>query len=156
MKRLLGSYLKMLLLVFFSFSVFLCPPFSRAIARAEDWAKMTLSLKDAKLKVEIADSPLKRAAGLMYRDSLSEDEGMLFVFFSPEKLSFWMKDTKIPLSIAFIDADGVISEIADMQPNDLTPITSKAKVSYALETNQGWFKEHKIKAGDIIPGLGKK
>ncbi len=146
----------MLLLVFFSFSVFLCPPFSRAIARAEDWAKMTLSLKDAKLKVEIADSPLKRAAGLMYRDSLSEDEGMLFVFFSPEKLSFWMKDTKIPLSIAFIDADGVISEIADMQPNDLTPITSKAKVSYALETNQGWFKEHKIKAGDIIPGLGKK
>ena len=156
MKRLPGSYLKMLLLVFFSFSVFLCPPFSRAIARAEDWAKMTLSLKDAKLKVEIADSPLKRAAGLMYRDSLSEDEGMLFVFFSPEKLSFWMKDTKIPLSIAFIDADGVISEIADMQPNDLTPITSKAKVSYALETNQGWFKEHKIKAGDIIPGLGKK
>ncbi len=146
----------MLLLVFFSFSVFLCPPFSRAIARAEEWAKISLSIKGAVLKVEIADSPLKRAAGLMYRGSLKEDEGMLFIFLAPEKVSFWMKDTTLPLSIAFIDANGVIKEIADMQPNDLTPITSKTKVIYALETSQGWFKAHKIKAGDIIPGLGKK
>ncbi len=156
MKRLLRPFFKMLLLVLFSLSVFLCPPFSRAIARAEEWAKMTLSIKDAKLKVEIADSPLKRAAGLMYRDSLPEDAGMLFVFLAPEKVSFWMKDTKISLSIAFIDAGGVIKEIADMQPNDMTPVTSKNKVIYALEANLGWFKEHKIKAGDIIPGLGKK
>ena len=145
----------MLLLVFFSFSVFLCPPFSRAIARAEEWARMTLSIKDSKLKVEIADSPLKRAAGLMYRDSLPQDGGMLFVFLAPEQVSFWMKDTKLPLSIAFVDANGVIKEIVDLKPNDLTPATSKDKVIYALETNQGWFKEHKIKAGDIIAGLGK-
>ena len=155
MKRILRSILKLLVLSVFAFSVFLCPPLSRAIARAEDWAKVTLTIKDVKLKTEIADTVMKKAAGLMYRESLDENAGMIFLFSVPERVNFWMKDTKIPLSIAFIDAGGVIKEIRDMEPMDTTAITSKDEVSYALEVNQGWFKKNKIKPGDKVLGLDK-
>lgn len=103
------------------------------------------------LRVEIADTPKKREKGLMHRKKLSENEGMLFVFEESKILHFWMKNTSIPLSIAFINEDFEIIQIEDMYPYDLVNIhTSKAEAKYALEVNQGWFKQNNIKVGNKI------
>jgi hypothetical protein len=102
------------------------------------------------LTVEIADSPEERARGLMFRDSLPADAGMLFVWPGDTLSPFWMKDTLIPLSIAFIDADGVILHIEDMEPLDETLHVSPKPYRYAVEANQGWFEEHGIEVGDGV------
>ncbi|MER3404798.1 MAG: hypothetical protein C4289_06230 [Chloroflexota bacterium] len=98
--------------------------------------------------VEIADTPELRALGLMNREALAEDHGMLFVFEQDVQVPFWMKDTLIPLSIAFIAADGTIVDIKDMQPLDLSLVYSQAPYRYALEVNQGFFAAHGIGIGD--------
>ena len=93
-----------------------------------------------KLKVEVADTESKRQTGLMFRKALPANEGMLFVFKEPQYLSFWMKNTYIPLSIAFFNRDRRLIDIFDMKPNQTTEIyNSTEKVVYALEVNQGWF-----------------
>ncbi len=102
------------------------------------------------LYVEIADEPHEYKTGLMFRRYLPENRGMLFIFPYPQKLSFWMKNTYIPLSIAFISSDWKILEIYDMEPLDETPILSKNYVQYALEVNRGWFQRHRISVGDSI------
>lgn len=100
--------------------------------------------------VEIADNTETRARGLMKRNSLEKNAGMLFVFQEEKKLSFWMKDTTIPLSIAYISKNGEIKEIYNMKPLDETAIRSTRSVMYALEMNQGWFESNGIKEGDRI------
>jgi uncharacterized protein len=106
--------------------------------------------KQVEVRVEIADGPLERARGLMYRTALGKDRGMLFVFHSEQPLSFWMKDTRIPLSIAYIDSKGRITDILDMKPLDDKPphYVSSEPVLYALEVNQGFFEEKGVKVGD--------
>ncbi|MDL2321275.1 DUF192 domain-containing protein [Desulfosarcina sp. OttesenSCG-928-B08] len=99
------------------------------------------------IQVEVAITPEDRARGLMHRNVLAEDAGMLFVFEKDQILSFWMKDTQIPLSIAFIAADGRILEIRDMEPESRELILSSAPARYALEMNQGWFEKN-----GIVPG----
>ena len=93
----------------------------------------------------------------MYREKLADGEGMLFVFDRDEILSFWMKNTLIPLSIAFISYDGKIIDIKDMEPQSLEPVRSSRSVRYALEVPQGWFSRAGFGAGDMvrldIPGL---
>mgnify|MGYP001185433509 CR=1 FL=1 len=106
--------------------------------------------KLANLKIEIADTDLKRALGLMYRDSLPEDSGMMFVFPESTPASFWMKDTHIPLSVAYINEDGMIINIEDMEPLSLNSVTSRGPCKYALEVNKGWFEKNGIHAGDKI------
>lgn len=103
-----------------------------------------------KLNVEVADTPAKHARGLMDRDSLSTDAGMLFVYPAAEPHEFWMKDTLIPLSIAFLDDSGkIINVIDEMVPMDITKrYPSKAPARYAVEANKNWFKNAGIKAGD--------
>jgi len=109
--------------------------------------------------VEIADSVQKRASGLMYREALSENHGMLFVYNKSQKMIFWMKNTHVPLSIAFIDEQGIISNIVQMEPYDGRPdyrlpsYASTKKVRFALEMPQGWFQKKNIQAGMkvIIP-----
>ncbi|HET8943325.1 MAG TPA: DUF192 domain-containing protein [Dehalococcoidia bacterium] len=110
--------------------------------------------KSASLSVEIADTPEERAVGLMNRESLPEDAGMLFAWPEDTASGFWMKDTLIPLSIAFIDAAGVIVDIQDMQPRDETLHQSSLPYRHAVEANQGWFAGHGIAAGDsaTLPG----
>lgn len=103
--------------------------------------------KNISLVCQLADTPDKRHRGLMDREHLDHDRGMLFVYDNPSQLDFWMKNTKIPLSIAFIDADGYITAIREMQPNSLEVISSSQKVKYAVETNQGWFDKNSIKSG---------
>jgi len=102
------------------------------------------------ITVEIAKTDQERAQGLMHRKKLPDGEGMIFIFERDEHLSFWMKNTLIPLSIAFIASDGRITEIKDMQPLDLTSVTSSRSVRYALETPQGWFSRAGVKPGDVV------
>jgi uncharacterized protein len=97
---------------------------------------------------ELARSPEEQAAGLMFRKSLADGKGMLFVYNDDRRLSFWMKNTLVPLSIAFLAADGTIREIHDMKPQSLTPVNSSRSVRYALEVPQGWFDRVGLAAGD--------
>lgn len=104
--------------------------------------------KSILLMVEIADTLESMKRGLMFRKKLNINKGMLFVFKKEKKCNFWMKNTHIPLSIAYIDKHGVINEIYNMKPMD-TSITypSVIPAKYALETNRGWFKKHNITVG---------
>jgi uncharacterized membrane protein (UPF0127 family) len=99
---------------------------------------------------EIARGGAERETGLMFRESLADGEGMLFVFERDQMLSFWMKDTFIPLSIAYIAYNGRLLEIHDMKPRDTTPVRSGRSARYALEVPQGWFERAGIKAGDTL------
>jgi uncharacterized membrane protein (UPF0127 family) len=102
------------------------------------------------LKVELARTPEQRSQGLMHRKRLPDGKGMLFMFERDEALSFWMKNTYIPLSIAFIASDGRITEIKDMEPLNLNSVKSSRSVRYALEVPQGWFGRAGIQAGDRL------
>ena len=112
--------------------------------------KVVLTINDVKLTAEVVRTPESRNKGLMYRKSMGEYEGMLFVFENDQKMSFWMKNTSIPLSIAFIARDGEIREIYDMQPFSEASVKSKHSVLLALEVNQGFFNRHDIAEGDRI------
>jgi uncharacterized protein len=116
-----------------------------------------LKISNVPLTVEIADTPQASENGLMFRDSLPEDRGMLFLFEQPKKASFWMRNTKIPLSIAYVDSDGKILEIKSMNPLDETVVPSRSdEVAYALEVNQGWFDRHGITPGAKLDGIPRK
>jgi len=116
-----------------------------------------LKISNVPLTVEIADTPQASENGLMFRDSLPEDRGMLFLFEQPKKASFWMRNTKIPLSIAYIDSTEKILEIKSMNPLDETVVPSSSdQVAYALEVNQGWFVRHGISSGAKIDGIPRK
>ncbi len=100
--------------------------------------------------VEIADDPDVRSRGLMGRDSLPEDHGMLFVYPEEQILSFWMRNTRIPLDIAFIDRSGFILEIQQMEPHDDASHASKQPAMYALELRKGWFEDHGVEVGERV------
>jgi hypothetical protein len=101
--------------------------------------------------------PEDRALGLMFRRSLAPDSGMLFVFDSDDFQRFWMKNTLIPLSIAYITSDSLITDILEMaQLDTTTPYLSSKPVRYALEMNSGWFQSKGIKPGDTIRGIPHK
>jgi uncharacterized membrane protein (UPF0127 family) len=100
--------------------------------------------------VEVVMTPEDRAQGLMHRVSLGENEGMLFIFPRPEPRNFWMKNTLIPLSIAYISENGRINEILDMEPLDESGVPGSFPSMYALEVNQGRFDELGIKVGDYL------
>lgn len=110
-----------------------------------------LGVGGRRVLVEIADDPAERSRGLMHRESLPEDQGMLFVY--PEErdsLGFWMKNTLIPLDIAFVDRELRIVDIQRMEPLDETTRYSAAPAMYALEMNAGWFEKHGVRVGDRI------
>ena len=107
------------------------------------------------LKVELAVEEPQRLQGLMYRKSMAKEDGMLFIFDEPGYHSIWMKNTLIPLSVAFVDKDGVILNIADMEPQTLDSHMAAGPAVYAIETNRGWYADKKVKAGDKVTGLPK-
>ncbi len=115
---------------------------------------ITIRVKDVDIRVEVADTPEKKIQGLMFREFLPPDEGMLFVYEKEQKMAFWMKNTGIPLSIAFINKEGVLLEIYDMEPFSTLTIESRRSALYALEVNQGFFEAKGIRVGDRfeIPG----
>ena len=105
--------------------------------------------KVSTLQVEVARTPRELDRGLMYRKSLPADSGMLFDSGGEVETAFWMKDTSIPLSIAFIDSGGKVLAIKDMAPFDLRPVEPPGEYRYAVEANRGWFRDHGIRSGDF-------
>ncbi len=104
-------------------------------------------IHNKKLIVEIADTPKAHQRGLMFRKSLADNHGMLFIFEYREILSFWMKNTYIPLDIGFFDENKKLIEYHTMKPRSLDSTTSSKEAKYALEVNKNWFKKNKIKKG---------
>ncbi len=99
---------------------------------------------------EVAFTQKDRTIGLMFRDRLDNDHGMLFIYPQEQNLSFWMKNTKIPLSIAFINSKEIITQIDAMAPYSLMSHTSKEKVKYALEMEENWFRKNRITVGSKV------
>ena len=127
-----------------------------AAALAAGLPTRSLTIRGHTLVVEVAATGSTRETGLMNRFSLQPDHGMLFVFDAPQPLAFWMKNTYVPLSIAFVDTEGRIVNIEDMQPLDLATHWSTAPALYAIEMKQGWFREKGIVAGDLVQGLARQ
>ena len=121
-------------------------------ARAE-FPTEELRVADQTLTVEIAATPQAMARGLMFREHMPEDHGMLFIWPGEQVVAMWMKNTLIPLSVAFIDRDFRVLNIADMEPRSLRTHPSQGPARYALEVNQGWFGRHGVEAGTRIDDL---
>ena len=106
-----------------------------------------------RITVEVAETEAAMRQGLMFRKSLGKNEGMLFRYPAPRRLCMWMKNTLIPLSVAFIDAQGRIVNLAQMKPQTLQAHCAAEPVPYALEMRQGWFREKGIGPGSVIEGV---
>lgn len=115
--------------------------------------RIRLSIGMHQIDAQVAKTPDQRQIGLMWRKSMPQKEGMLFIFEQPSQQCFWMKNTLLPLTAAFLADDGSIVNLADMKPQTTDPHCSKQPVRYVLEMNQGWFSKKAIKAGDKISGL---
>jgi uncharacterized membrane protein (UPF0127 family) len=126
-----------------------------AAAAAATPMLLPLTVRGHTLNVEVVATQAAMAKGLMYRDSLPADQGMLFIEPVARRLSFWMKNTKIPLDIAFLTDDGLILQIEPMTPLDETPILAHYAVRLAIETNHGWWAKNGVKVGDRVSGLPK-
>jgi len=132
-------------------SVFFLAP----LQAAEPLPKTQLQIGIHLIKAEVAATPESRAKGLMQRTQLDKNNGMLFIFDIDDIHGMWMRNTLLPLSVAFIDKSGAILNIAEMKPLDETTHNSAGPATYALEMNGGWFSQHGIKAGDKVQGLPK-
>lgn len=104
------------------------------------------------IKAEVAETPQEHEIGLMYRTAMGTNEGMIFVFDRPGQQCFWMKNTLIPLAVAFVADDGTVVNIDEMKPQTLDPHCSTQPVRYVLEMNTGWFTKRGIKAGSKLTG----
>lgn len=114
------------------------------------FARIQVEVNQQTLPLEYANTFELRAQGLMFREEMCDDCGMLFKFEFAKHAGMWMKNTLIPLDVAFIRADGKITDIKAMQPHDLRTTSSSEAVLYAWEMNQGWFAQNDIKVGDKI------
>lgn len=112
--------------------------------------KKEITLGGRTIAVEVASSVETQRTGMMYRKEIGPDEGMLFIFSEAKPLSFYMKNTYVPLSIAFIRSDGQILNIEEMEPLSLESHSSSAPCRYALEMPEGWFEKSGVKAGDFV------
>ena len=103
------------------------------------------------LTAEVAREDVQIRTGMMYRTTMAENEAMIFIFSQPEPKSFYMRNCTVALSAAYIEPDGTIAEIVDLQPHNETPVASKsANIQFVLEVPQGWFQRHNIKPGATI------
>ena len=118
-----------------------------------DGNMIELSIDDKVIQAELAQTRQERTKGLMHRESLCENCGMLFVFPTADKWSFWSKNTPLALSVAFVDGSGRIVQIVDMEPNSIETHQAAYQAVYALEMARGWFARNSIKAGSNIEGL---
>lgn len=131
-----------------------CAVFARDLDKL--FSKSDFSLGKVKFKAYVADDEARRERGLMFVEKMPEDVGMLFVFEEERPLGFWMKNTLIPLQIAFLDRKGKVVDLQEMTPlkssmvREVPSYHSKADAQFALEMNTGWFTRHKIKTGDTL------
>lgn len=112
--------------------------------------EIKVQVKQNAFALEYANTFELRAQGLMHRENICKSCGMLFNFKQPKRAGMWMKNTLIPLDVAFIRADGKITDIKAMQPHDLSTTSSSEQVQYAWEMNQGWFAKNGIQVGDTV------
>jgi uncharacterized membrane protein (UPF0127 family) len=122
---------------------------------AAELPQIRLTIGKSSVTAEVANTESQRETGLMNRRMLPEDRGMLFVFPEIALHAMWMMNTYVPLSVAFLDRDGVIINIEDMQPQTQDTHPAARPARYALEVNQGWFRKRGIKPGDKVEGLDK-
>ena len=116
--------------------------------------KTIITLGTNTLSAQIAADNASRELGLRQRTNLQPNEAMIFVFPQPHHVSFWMKDTPLPLSVAYVDLSGRIMELHDLKPYDETPVPSASStIVYAIEVTQGWFRKHGVAEGEVINGL---
>lgn len=128
-----------------------------AHALSVDQPQMTLERMDLtagmyRIDAQLAKTPQQHQIGLMHRKEMPQEEGMLFIFNQPGVQCFWMKNTLLPLTAAFVADDGTVVNLADMQPQSTDSHCSKKPVRFVLEMNQGWFKSRGIKAGFQLTG----
>ena len=125
----------------------------RTHVEANQVKTVTLTAGNRIIHAEVAATDAERQKGLMYRNSLPENSGMLFVFDRPARSCMWMKNTLLPLSVAFIDRDGIVTNIEEMKPFTTDSHCSNGWIRYALEMNAGWFGKNGIKPGSRVKGL---
>ena len=114
-------------------------------------ATIKLWLGDQELVTEVARRPYELMTGMMFRTNMAENEGMIFLLAAPQRASFYMRNTKVPLDCAYLDLDGNILEIHALQPLNETPVESTAtNVQFVLETPQGWFQRHNVRTGAVV------
>ena len=132
-------------------------PAAVAQAQAQDAPQMNLQRVELtagmhRIDAQVALAPQERQIGLMFRKEMPQHEGMLFVFEQPAQQCFWMKNTLLPLTAAFVADDGTIVNLEDMKPQTLDSHCSAKPVRYVLEMNKGWFAQKGIKAGTKLGG----
>jgi len=112
---------------------------------------ITLWLGDQELATEVARRPHEIMTGMMFRTNIAENEAMLFLLPTPQRASFYMRNTTVPLSAAYLDPEGTILEIHDLQPLEERPVEASASnVLFVLETSQGWFRSHNLGPGAVV------
>jgi hypothetical protein len=121
--------------------------------RADPLFTFPLEIRGHTLRVEVASTEAERRLGLMHRRSLGEDQGMVFTYDKPSPQAMWMRNTLIPLSVAFVGADGRILNIEDMAPLTEDAHASKGDAAWSIEANLGWFRKRGIRPGDRVKGL---
>jgi hypothetical protein len=113
--------------------------------------RLKLWLGPHELSAEIARNERERSTGMMFRTNIAENEAMLFVFPYTAQVSFWMKNVPIRLSCAYLNRDGVILELHDLEPHDETPVPSGSReVQFVVETAQGWFERNRVGVGTLV------
>ena len=149
MKRLITR----LCCLFFVLFVFSGSAWSQAAPQPQlQLPRVSLSAGMRLIDAQVAATPQQREIGLMFRQEMGTNEGMLFVFEQPSPQCFWMKNTLLPLTAAFVADDGTIVNLADMQPQTLDSHCSTKPVRYVLEMHKGWFAQRGIKAGTKLGG----
>lgn len=128
------------------------PPVALTEARSKGVEeRFTIPVGEHAVSMQLAARADEMSQGLMYRKTMGADEGMLFVYRVPQRMSFWMKNTELPLDIGFFDGYGVLKEVRPMYPHDETPVRSRGSdIKFALEMNQGWFARQGVKPGAIL------
>ena len=128
-----------------------CQPTRAPVEAANSQTYFPISIGGIELQLQIALKPAEQQKGLMYRESLDKDHGMLFLFEEPEMRGFWMRNTRIPLDIGYFDSSGLLLEVHKLFPFDETAVNSRSReVLIAVETNRGWYAANNIQVGDRI------
>lgn len=133
------------------FAVAMIIPFKNVNCAPDGWVELSAGIH--RIEAQVANTYPLRDIGLTTRQTLGENQGMLFVFPQVERHCMWMRDTLLPLSAAFIDEHGMIVNVDEMQPQTDDYHCARKKVRYVLEMNQGWFDKHRILRGSIISGI---
>lgn len=134
-------------------TAFLAVSFSASAQQPAHFPVISLNAGIHVIHAEVAAREAERQQGLMFREKMGPNEGMVFLFEGPASVCMWMKNTLIPLSVAFLDENGKIVNIEDMQPQTTDSHCAKKPIRYALEMNQGWFRQKNLKPGSVIEGL---